>query len=66
MKKMTHIGTEKGITYNSGLSSLVELRETKKYWITKYGRKYNKHNGSWAGERRPTFELDISTIKELK
>ena len=65
MKKITHIGVEKGIAYNRGLDSFMELRETKNYWITKYGRKYSKQNGRWVGERFPTFELDISTIKEL-
>ena len=62
---MTHIGLERGIAYNKGLDRTIELRETKNYWITKYGRKYNKTTGSWTGEKFSTFELDISTIKEL-
>ena len=66
MKKMTHIGLEIGGAYNKGLSSIVELRETKNYWITKYNRKYNKTSGRLAGEKFPTFSLDISTVKEKK
>lgn len=62
---MTHIGIEKGIAYNSRLRFSVELRETKNYWITKYGRKYSKTTGRWVGNKLPTFELDISTIKEI-
>lgn len=65
MKKMTHTGMEKGRGYNTGMKSLIKLRETKNYWITEFGRKYSKTTGRWIGERCSTFMLDISTIKEL-
>jgi hypothetical protein len=50
MKKMTHTGMEKGRGYNTGMKSLIKLRETKNYWITEFGRKYSKTTGRWIGE----------------
>ena len=65
MKKMTHIGMEVGMAYNRGKKREIKFRETKKYYISEYGTKYGKDNGSRVGERFPLFKLDISTIKEL-
>ena len=65
MKKMTHIGNEIGIAYNRGMLMQVQLRETPKYWINEYGRRYYKDNGYVAGEKFATFKLDIESIKEL-
>ena len=65
MKKTTHIGMEVGIAYNRGLKRKIKLRETKNYYISEYGTKYRKNDGSRVGERFATFELDISTIKAL-
>ena len=65
MKKMTHIGMEVGMAYNRGRKREIKLRETIKYYISEYGTKYRKDTGSITGEKFPTFELDISTIKEL-
>ena len=65
MKKMTHIGMEEGMAYNRGIKREIKLRETKMYYISKYGTKYRKVDGSIIGEGFPTFNLNISTIKEL-
>ena len=65
MKKITHIGIEIGIAYNRGLKREIKIRETKKYYISEYGTKYRKNDGSITGERFAIFELDISTIKAL-
>ena len=64
MKKMTHIGMEVGMAHNRGRRE-IKLRETKNYYISEYGSKYRKDNGSRIGERFPIFKLDISTIKAL-
>ena len=64
-KKITHIGMEIGITYNRGIKREIKLRETKKYYISEYGTKYRKDEGSVTGERFATFKLDISTVKAL-
>ena len=65
MKKMTHIGMEIGRAYNQGMKRERKLRETEKYYISEYGTKYRKDDGSITGERFATFKLDISTIKAL-
>lgn len=65
MSKMTHTGMEVGCAYNRGLKRKLKLRETKNYYISEYGTKYKKGNGSIVGERFATFSLDISTIKPL-
>ena len=65
MKKMTHIGMEVGRSYNQGMKRERKLRETEKYYISEYGTKYRKDDGSIVGERFATFSLDISTIKAL-
>ena len=65
MKKMTHIAMEVGIAYNRGIKREIKIRETKNYYISEYGTKYRKGNGSLVGERFATFSLDISTIKAL-
>ena len=66
MKKITHIGIEVGLAYNRGITREVKLRETKNYYISEYGTKYRKNDGSITGERFAIFELDISTIKEME
>ena len=65
MKKMTHIGIEVGMAYNRGIKRKLKLREAKNYYISEYGTKYRKNDGSLVGERFATFSLDISTIKAL-
>ena len=65
MKKMTHIGMVVGRAYNQGMKIERKLRETEKYYISEYGTKYRKNDGSVTGERFPTFNLSISTIKAL-
>ena len=65
MKKMTHIGMEEGMAYNRGIKREIKLRETKMYYISEYGTKYRKDDGTITGERFPIFKLNILTIKEL-
>ena len=65
MKKMTHIGMEVGRAYNQGIKRERKLRETEKYYISEYGTKYRKDDGSIVGERFATFSLAISTITTL-
>ena len=65
MSKMTHTGIEVGCAYNKGIKRKLKLRETKKYYISEYGTKYRKDDGSIVGERFATFRLDISTITTL-
>ena len=65
MKKMTHIGMEVGRAYNQGLKRELKLRETKNYYISEYGTKYRKDDGSIVGERFATFSLAISSISAL-
>ena len=64
-KKMTHIGMVAGRAYNQGMKRERKLRETEKYYISEYGTKYRKDDGSIVGERFATFKLDISSIKAL-
>ena len=65
MKKITHIGMEVGIAYNRGIKREIKLRETEKYYISEYGTKYRKNDGSITGTGFAIFKLDISTIKAL-
>ena len=65
MRKMTHKALEIGIAYNKGMSKMIKIRETKNYYISEYGTKYRKNDGSIVGERFAIFKLDISTIKAL-
>ena len=65
MSKLTHIGIEVGRAYNQCMKREIKLRETKNYYISKYGIKYRKGDGSRVGERFAIFSLDISTIKAL-
>ena len=65
MKKMTHIGMVVGMAYNWGIKREIKLRETKMYYISEYGTKYRKDDGSIVGERFATFKLDISSISSL-
>ena len=64
-KKMTHIGMVAGRAYNQGMKIERKLRETEKYYISEYGTKNRKDDGSIVGERFATFKLDISTVKAL-
>ena len=65
MSKMTHTGIELGMGYYRGIKREIKLRETKNFYISEYGTKYRKDDGSIVGERFPTFNLSISTIKAL-
>ena len=64
-KKMTHIGMVAGRAYNQGMKIERKLRETEKYYISEYGTKYRKGDGSIPSEIYPILSLDLSTIKEL-
>ena len=61
----TYRNCEVGCAYNQGMKRNLELRETEKYYISEYGTKYRKDDGSRVGERFPIFKLDISTVKAL-
>ena len=65
MSKLTHTGIEVGRAYNKGMKREIKLRETKNYYISEYGIKYRKGDGSRVGERFVIFKLDISSIKTL-
>ena len=65
MKKMTHKGMVVGNVHNRGITKEVKLRETKKYYISEYGTKYKKGDGSIPSEIYPILNLDLPTIKEL-
>ena len=65
MSKLTHTGIEVGRAYNQGMKRNLKLRETKNFYISKYGTKYRKDDGSRVGERFSTFKLDISSISAL-
>ena len=65
MSKLTHTGIEVGRAYNKGIKREIKLRETKNYYISEYGTKYRKSDGSIPSEIYPIFKLDLSTIKEL-
>ena len=65
MSKMTHTGIEVGCAYNKGIKRNLKLRETKNYYISEYGTKYRKDDGSIVGERFATFSLAISSISAL-
>ena len=65
MKKMAHIAMVVGMAYNRGIKREIKLRETKNYYISEYGTKYRKNDGSIISEGFPTFKLDISTVKAL-
>ena len=64
MKKFTHRGVVTSSVVNN---RVVELRETKKFWVDQYETKYRKTTGTpvpvdiWS-----TFRLDVSSIKEVK
>ena len=65
MSKMTHTGIEIGCAYNKGIKRNLKLREAKNFYISEYGTKYRKSDGSIVGERFATFSLSIPTIKTL-
>ena len=67
MKEFTHTAIECGNDNRVPASyrRLVELRETKLYWISKNGKKYRKRTGNVLGDW-PTFRIDLSTVKEIK
>ena len=62
---MAHIAMVVGMAYNRGIKREIKLRETKNYYISEYGTKYRKNDGSIISEGFPTFKLDISTVKAL-
>ena len=61
MRKITHIGMEIGMAYNRGIKREKRLRETKNYYISEYGTKYRKNDGSVIGERFGIFKCHWDT-----
>ncbi len=61
MVKFTHRGKIKGIGgfYKTHLDV---LRETKLYWITGLGLKFDKETGRQVGQRFPKYTLVLDTI----
>ncbi len=65
-KKLTHIGIIKGCDARTprDYKRTVLLRETKKFWIDRAGRKFRKGNGYGMGPW-PMYDLDLDSIKEI-
>lgn len=65
-KKSTHIGTIKGNDARTprDYKRTVLLRETKKFWIDRVGRKFRRTDGSGMGTW-PMYDLDLDSIKEI-
>lgn len=62
---MTHTGQLSGDARSGGKKPLVELRETKNFWVTKNGTKYRKVSGRMAGgDSWPMWWLDVDTVKK--
>lgn len=60
----THLGRIEGNDARSdNYSRLVELRQSKLYWITKNGEKFRKDTGRAPG-KWPMFRLNLETIKK--
>ena len=66
MPKCTHIGIIVGCDARTpdGFSAMVNLRETKNFWITSHKNKYRKNDGSGIGDW-PLYSLRIDSIKAL-
>lgn len=60
----THVGILRGDARVGDQKPRVLLRETKMYWISKWGTKYRKSTG-WptGGDSWPLWTLDIDTVK---
>ncbi len=64
--KFTHTGIVRGNDNRTPPSyyRVIELRETKMFWITKYEKKYRKKNG-YPLNKWPVDRLDLDSIKEI-
>lgn len=67
MKPSTHTGNLVGNDSRtpSGYKEAIKLRETKNFWITPTGNKYDKRGREVPHERFPRFSLDITSIKPI-
>ena len=65
--KFTHFGIVRGSDNRTadGYCYKTRLRETKNFWVDKYGSKYRKLTGSGMGSF-PMYHLDLTTIKPLQ
>lgn len=63
-RKFTHIGYLRGCDARTsvGYRKLVQLRETKLYWVTEHGIKYRKDGGWEAGADWPMYKLDLESV----
>ena len=66
MKTPTHIAYEKGCDRRTSdnYRRIVFVRETKNFWITAKGTKYNKSHGVTLGDW-PMYEIVLESIKPL-
>lgn len=53
----------KSVLYPTTLGT--QLRETKLYYITKWGMKFSKRNGSQVGVTYPHYHLELDTVKPI-
>jgi len=62
--KFTHVGIEKGADNRTSpdYKQKVNLRETKRYWITEEGSKYKKTTGRGLGDW-PMYSLDLNSVE---
>ena len=67
MKKSTHTGVIHGKYARTpkGYTKAVNLRETKRYWITEGGSKYHKEYGGTGVGKWPHYDLDLSSITPI-
>ena len=61
-KELTHAGM---IRYEGGRDLLVELRETKLYWINHVGTRFRKADGRMPGGKFPDVQLQLKTITPI-
>jgi len=67
MKPSTHTGNLEGCDSRTphGYKEVINLRETKNFWISPKGRKYNKRGMVVPYDRFPMYSLDINSIKPI-
>lgn len=66
-KKMTHTAVARGCDARIDKDKrwLIEIRETKKYWIDRHGARYSKTHGRRCGDW-PLSRIEIESIKEIE
>lgn len=68
MNLLTHVGYLVGCDARTspGYKEEIGLRETKTFWVDKWGYKWRKKNGyRVGGDSFPVYRLDLSTIKSI-